>query len=126
MKKITALLLSLFMLVPMMTMGISATTEVASSTVEDALVLHHDFSQASQVNGVQRFRNLANNSGSTTAGGLLRADTADVIWDEEEGTLRYKPGGTAAAPFLKCITTMTTHSPRSPQTSAYPVRVCAI
>ena len=81
MKKLTALLLCLAVLIPMWTIGISA------SGIDDNLVLHYDFEGESKA---EAYYNMANN-GTTAQTGALIAETfsTELEWDDKAGTLAY-------------------------------------
>ncbi len=93
MKKITALLLSLLMLIPMMTMGISADTTTTTS-LDDKLVLHYDFEGESEAEA-RKNKAYKGTSTEASARGDLMEDTnashtvAPMEWDSEAGTYAY-------------------------------------
>ena len=81
MKKFVSLFLVLFMLIPMMTIGIHATTETASSTVDDAMFVHYDFSEDSYYTAgtVPVFKNLARTNGQNASQGRLIPNSSELI-----------------------------------------------
>ena len=103
MKKFVSLFLVLFMLIPMMTIGINATTETASSTVDDAMFVHYDFSEDSYYTAgtVPVFKNLARTNGQNASQGRLIPNSSKLIWDKANGTLECGVNGTAGSPYME-------------------------
>lgn len=89
MKRLTALLLSLFLLIPMMTIGISAET-VFDPLTDDSLVLHYDFS------GDQPYANKASDATDPTlpANGGLTVNSNLIELDTINGTVKNIAKGT--------------------------------
>ena len=93
MKKLTALLLSLLMLIPMLSICISAET----TSLDDSLVVHYDF-KGNDKN--EAYKNKAN-GGTTQATGKLSDAQREMTWDSENGTLAYLGIATdGSAPYI--------------------------
>ena len=90
MKKLTALLLSVLLLLPAMTMGISAGT--ATAHPDDKMILHYDFEGEGKT---EAYTNKANN-GATTGTGLLNDDNTEAPLTVENGALLSAPGNRRA------------------------------
>ena len=86
MKKLTALILSLLMLIPMLSLGISATS------IDDKLVAHYDFEGSTRE---EACTNKAN-GGTTTGTGKINDANASAQVTVENGLLLSAPGGRAA------------------------------
>ncbi len=100
MKKITALILTLLMLVSVMSFGTSAATAAPSLT--DKLVLHYDFEgetkeEAGRNKAYDGYEILATKTGDLTP--WAGNNPLEVTWDLQEGTIAYLGEGGEFGPF---------------------------